>query len=56
MSVAVLQALESKFGDAIVETSSDYGDDVAVVKREKLVDVAAFLRDDPSMARSAWPG
>jgi NADH-quinone oxidoreductase subunit C len=50
MSQKVLDALKKKFGDAIVETSSAHGDEVAVVTREKLVEVARYLRDDEAMA------
>ena len=50
MSQKVLEALKAKFADAIVATASEYGDDVAVVKREKLVEIATYLRDDPAMA------
>jgi NADH-quinone oxidoreductase subunit C len=50
MSVRVLEALKAKFGDAIVETHSDFGDDTAVVRPEKWKEVCRFLRDDPSMA------
>jgi NADH-quinone oxidoreductase subunit C len=50
MSAAVLEALKAKFGGAILETTSGYGDDVAVVKREALHEVAAFLKGDPAMA------
>src|SRR5690606_41611657 len=50
MARRVLDALTARFGDAIQSTSSDYGDEVAVVRRDKLVEVARFLRDDPAMA------
>jgi NADH-quinone oxidoreductase subunit C len=50
MAAGVLETLKARFGDAITATSSDYGDDVAVVAREKLVEIARFLRDDPAMA------
>jgi NADH-quinone oxidoreductase subunit C len=50
MASVVLDALRGKFAGAILETSSDYGDDVAVIARESLHEVAAFLRDDPAMA------
>lgn len=50
MATEVLDALRARFGGAILETSSAYGDDVAVVERESLHEVAAFLRDDPAMA------
>ena len=50
MASVVLDALRGKFGGAILETSSAYGDDVAVIARESLHEIAAFLRDDPAMA------
>lgn len=50
MSKQVLTALTKKFGDAIEQTRSDQGDEVAFVKRSKLVEVATWLRDEPSMA------
>ena len=50
MSKAVLDALTSRFGDAITGTESAFGDEIAIVKRERLVEVATFLRDDPAMA------
>lgn len=46
MSKAVLDALKSKFGDAVVATSNDYGDECATVKADKVVEIATFLRDD----------
>ena len=49
MSVRVLETLKTKFGDAIVETHSDFGDDTAIVRREKIVDICTFLRDDPAL-------
>jgi NADH-quinone oxidoreductase subunit C len=50
MSVRALEALKNKFGDAIIETHSDFGDDTAVVAPEKWKEVCRFLRDDPAMA------
>jgi NADH-quinone oxidoreductase subunit C len=50
VAAAVLEALKARFGSAILETTSAYGDDVAVVTRDSLHEVAAFLRDDPAMA------
>ena len=46
----VLGKLKEKFGDAIVSTHSDFGDDTAVVKRERIVEICTFLRDDPELA------
>jgi NADH-quinone oxidoreductase subunit C len=50
MSVRVLDALKASFGDAIVATHSDYGDDTAVVKAERWKEICRWLRDDPAMA------
>ena len=49
MAQLVLDALAAKFGAAILSTSNAYGDDVAVVERGSLVEIATFLRDDPAM-------
>lgn len=46
----VLRALAERFGDAIVSTHSDFGDDTALVARERIVEICTFLRDDPEMA------
>jgi len=53
MATAVLDALKSKFGAAILSTRTDHGDEVAVVDRGQLVAIATFLRDDPAMAFDA---
>ena len=50
MAQNVLDALSKKFGDAIEQTAGDLGDQVAHIKRDKLVEVATWLRDEPSMA------
>ena len=50
MARKALDALIARFGGAILETTSAYGDDVAIVKRESLLEIATFLRDDPAMA------
>ncbi len=50
MAQKVLDALSKKFGDAVEETSSDTNDEVAYIKREHLIEVATWLRDDESMA------
>ncbi len=46
----VLRKLAERFGDAIVATHSDLGDDTALVAREKIVEICTFLRDDPEMS------
>lgn len=50
MSKKVLDALAAKFPNAIAQTESLYGDEIAWVKRENLVEVATWLRDDAAMA------
>jgi NADH-quinone oxidoreductase subunit C len=50
VSKKVLEALKAKFGDAILETHSQFGDDTAVIAPAKWREVALFLRDDPRMA------
>ena len=44
---AVLAKLIERFGDAVVSTHSDFGDDTALVRRERIVEICTFLRDDP---------
>lgn len=46
----VLAKLKERFGDAVVATHSDFGDDTAVVRRERIVEICTFLRDDPDTA------
>ena len=50
MSKKVLDALTAKFANAVVRTESLYGDEIAWIKRENLVEVARWLRDDPAMS------
>ncbi len=50
MAKKVLDALVAKHGAAIVKTEQVHGDEVAWVKREALIAVATWLRDDPAMA------
>jgi len=49
MSKLALDRLKDRFGDAVTSTHSDHGDDTAVVARDKILDVLAFLRDDPEL-------
>jgi NADH-quinone oxidoreductase subunit C len=49
MSLRVLEVLKAKFGDAVLETHSELGDDTAVVRAERWKEICRFLRDDPSM-------
>jgi NADH-quinone oxidoreductase subunit C len=49
MSKKVLDILTAKFGAAILETHSQFGDDTAVVDPAKWREIALFLRDDPRL-------
>jgi NADH-quinone oxidoreductase subunit C len=49
VSQKVLDALLAAHAGAIVRTASAHGDEIAWVKREQLVEVAKWLRDDPNM-------
>ena len=53
MAQKVLDALKvftSRHAAAIELTESQHGDEIAWIKREHLLEVATWLRDDPSMA------
>jgi NADH-quinone oxidoreductase subunit C len=49
MSERVLEVIKKRFGDAIVETHSQFGDDTAVIDPARWKEVCRFLRDDPTM-------
>lgn len=50
MSKAVVEALVAKFpGDAYDPYEGPGGDDVVFVKRERLAEVARFLKEDPAL-------
>ena len=49
MSQIALDRLRERFGDAITETHSMYGDDTAVVARDRILEVLTFLRNDPDL-------
>jgi NADH-quinone oxidoreductase subunit C len=50
MSKQVLDALTAKFSSAVERTGSPTGDETAWIKRDDLLAVATWLRDDPAMA------
>ena len=47
MSVELLKILEAEIGPALIEKSSDNGDDTAVIDPAAWLRAARFLRDDP---------
>ncbi|MFO0604371.1 MAG: NADH-quinone oxidoreductase subunit C [Polyangiales bacterium] len=50
MSKLILQRLQERFGDDVIETSSFQGDDVAVVKPARWREAAEFVKTDPRCA------
>jgi NADH-quinone oxidoreductase subunit C len=48
-NVPVLGKLSERFGADVLLTHSDFGDDTALVKRERIVEILTFLRDDPEL-------
>jgi NADH-quinone oxidoreductase subunit C len=53
MSKQVLDVLTAKHGSAVERTEVAHGDEIAWIKRDALLAVATFLRDDPAMAFDA---
>lgn len=47
MSEAVLKQLASKFKDEVIATHKEHGDETAILKRDKVREIALWLRDDP---------
>lgn len=45
----VLTKLKEKFGEDVLSTHSGFGDDTALVRRERILEICTFLRDDPDM-------
>jgi len=50
VSQLALDRLKATFGDAILETHSDFGDDTAVVRAEDWLAICRFLRQDPALS------
>ena len=49
MSQAVLEKLKARFGAAILQTHSDFGDDTALVDAAEWKAIGKFLREEPSL-------
>jgi NADH-quinone oxidoreductase subunit C len=54
MSKKVIALLEERFGDAILETHAQFGDDTAVVDPARWREVAQFLREDGRLAMNMF--
>lgn len=48
-TTSLLEGLTRRFGDAIERTEIAHGDEVAYVKRERLIEVVTYLRDEPTL-------
>ncbi len=56
MSKAVIDALRVRFAEAVTDSYEGVGgDDVAFVKKEQIVEVCRFLKQDPAMAFNMAP-
>ncbi|HWU89945.1 MAG TPA: NADH-quinone oxidoreductase subunit C [Kofleriaceae bacterium] len=53
MAKQVLDALLAKFPTAVEKTESPHGDEIAWIKKDQLVTVATWLKDDPAMSFDA---
>jgi NADH-quinone oxidoreductase subunit C len=49
VSQKVLDALKAKHGSAVERTHTEHRDEIAWIKRDQLVDVAVWLKNDPAM-------
>jgi NADH-quinone oxidoreductase subunit C len=43
----VIEALQSKFSGSILEVSSQFGDDIVLIDKTALLDIAKFLKSQP---------
>lgn len=48
MSQEVLDRLKEKYGDEVLESHADHGDETAIVKPDKISEIMQFLKDDES--------
>ncbi len=53
MSQKVLDALKAAHGSAVERTATAHTDDIAWIKRDQLIAVATWLKNDPAMAFDA---
>ena len=50
MSAKSVERLQARFADQILSTHDALGDETVVLKRDKLLDVLMFLRNEPDLA------
>ena len=46
MSQAVLDQLKERFGEAVLETHNRFGNETAIIKRESVLAIMKFLKDE----------
>ena len=49
MKSDVIQRVCEQFGDEVLDSHDQHGDDTVVVKADRLVEIVRFLRDDPKL-------
>src|SRR5262245_15898787 len=49
MAQHVVEAVKARFPEAVVSDHAWRGDETIVVKREQLIDILTFLRDEPAL-------
>ena len=45
----IIQKIKDRFGDAVLEDHNFRGDQTVTLKKEKIVEVTQFIRDEPSL-------
>lgn len=50
MSKLVLDRVRERFGDAVISHHAECGDETALVRPERLVEICRFLKDDPGLS------
>lgn len=50
MSAKVVQAIQERFGDHVLETHAQCGDETVILDRAGIREIAEFLKHDPMMA------
>jgi NADH-quinone oxidoreductase subunit C len=49
MSKKALETVKKKFSDQVIDEHAEHGDETLVIKRDKLVPIAEFARDDKDL-------
>lgn len=49
MSQKALELLQARYGDEVLQTGSQHGDEWAKVKRERIAEISAWLKHEPAL-------